>query len=121
MVGDWHQVLICPVYASVQAEILRQLPQDAKHLVRLLAAGQFRYNQAAWDAVLVEPVVMPLEASMSVQQIAQVTFDIADAVEQLTQLMILHCDITPKNIGIQDDGHGCLYDFGIAEVGLGQT
>ena len=121
MVGVWHRVLIYPVHAFVQVEILRRLPQDAKHLVRLLAAGQFHFNQADWEAVLVEPVVMPLEASMSVQQIAQVTFDIASAVEQLTRLMILHCDISPKNVGIQGDGRGCLYDFGIAEVGLGQT
>ena len=121
MVRDWHRGLSCPVHASVQAEILRRLPQDAKHLVRLLAAGQFDHEQAAWEAVLLEPVVMPLEASMSVQQIAQVTFDIAAAVDQLARLMILDCGISPKNIGIQDDGHGCLYDFGVAEVGLGQT
>ena len=119
--GTGTKSLICPVYASVQVEILRRLPQDAKHLVRLLAAGQFHFKQAAWEAVLVEPFVRPLEASMSVQQVAQVTFDIADAVEQLTWLMILHCDISPKNIGVQDDGHGCLYDFGVAEAGLGQT
>ena len=89
--------------------------------MHLLAAGLFHFNQADWEAVLVEPVVMPLEAIMSVQQIVQVTVDIADAVEQLTRLMIVHCDISRKEVGIQDDGHGCLYDFGIAEVGLGQT
>ena len=71
-----------------------------------------------------EPAVKPLEASLSVQQIAQVTFDIADAVEQLAKLMIVHRDISPNNIGYLDNGHSChgwLYDFGAAKVGLGRT
>ena len=92
--------------------------------MRLLAAGQFHHSRALWQAVLVEPVVKPLEASLSVQQIAQVTSDIAEAVERLAKLMIAHRDISPNNIGYLDDGEGChgwLYDFGAAKVGLGQT
>ena len=115
--------LICPVSASVQARILQLLPRSA-NLVRLLAAGQFHYSRAIWQAVLVEPVVKQLEASLPVQQIAQVTFDIAHAVEELAKLMIVHRDSSPNNIGYQDDAHGChgwLYDFGAAKVGLGQT
>ena len=50
------------------------------------------------------------------QRIAQVTFDIANAVEQLADLKIAHCDILPNNIGCQDDGRGCLYDNDAAEV-----
>ena len=66
--------------------------------------------------MLVEPVVKPLEAGLTVQEVAQVTFDIADAVEQLTELKIAHCDISPNNIGILN-GLGWLFDFGAAKVG----
>ena len=107
----------------MQARILQLLPRSA-NLVRLLAAGQFHYSRAIWQAVLVEPVVKQLEASLPVQQIAQVTFDIAHAVEELAKLMIVHRDISPNNSGYLDDRQGChgwLYDFGAAKVGLGQT
>ena len=107
---DWHLNLLS---ASVQANILARIPQDSSHLVRLLAAGPYHFSGDNWRAVLVEPVVKPLEAGLPVQQIAQVTFDIADAVEQLTKLMIAHRDI---NLGILD-GRGWLFDFGAAKVG----
>ena len=117
----WHRVFICSLLASVQARVLQLLPPDAPHLVHLLAAGKFRHDDTLWDAVLVAPVVALLEASLSVQQIAQVTFDIAAAVDQLADLMIVHRDISPNNIGYQADGRGCLYDFGAAKVGSLRT
>ena len=107
--------------ASVQARVLQLLPPDAPHLVHLLAAGNFRHGDTLWDAVLVAPVVALLEASLSVQQIARVTFDIAAAVDQLADLMIVHRDISPNNIGYQADGHGCLFDLGAAKVGSLRT
>ena len=104
------------MHACLQAKILRRLPQNARHLMRLLAAGEFLHNGDTWQAVLVEPFIMPLDAGMPVQLLAQVTWDIADAVEQLTDLMIAHRDISPNNIGVLD-GRGYLFDFGAAEVG----
>ena len=111
------------MFASVQAEILQLLPQTA-NFVHLLATGQFHHSRHLWQAVLVEPVVKPLEASLPVQQIAQVTSDIAHAVEEMAKLMIAHRDISPHSIGYLDDGQGChgwLYDFGASKVGLGRT
>eukprot|EP00891_Asterochloris_glomerata_P003367 jgi/Astpho2/3367/Aster-04709 len=67
------------------------------------------------EAVLVAPVVKPLEAGLPVQQMAQVTPDIADAVEQLTTRNIAHRDISPNSIGILG-GRGWLFDFGVAQV-----
>ena len=108
------------MHACLQAKILQRLPQHAPHLVRLLAAGELLHSGDTWQAVLVEPVVMPLDAGMSVQLLAQVTWDIADAVQQLTELMIAHRDISPNNIGVLG-GRGYLFDFGAAKVGSAST
>eukprot|EP00891_Asterochloris_glomerata_P002611 jgi/Astpho2/2611/Aster-04314 len=87
------------------------LPPNA-NCVRLLAAGRFNHSRTLWQAVLVEPVVKPLKARLSVQQIAQVTSDIADAMEQLAEL-----DCTSGHLAKQrrlPGGHGChgwLYDL----------
>ena len=108
----------------MQARVLQLLPPDAPHLVHLLAAGKFRHGDTLWDAVLVAPVVALLEAILSVQQLAQVTFDIAAAVDQLADLKIVHRDISPNNIGYLGDGHSChgwLYDLGAAKVGSLRT
>ena len=104
------------MYAPVQAFILARLPENSRHIVRLLAAGSYHLSGDTWQAVLVAPVVKPLEAGLLVQQMAQVTSDIADAVEQLTKLKIAHRDISPNNIGILG-GRGWLFDFGVAQVG----
>ena len=111
-----HLVSVSSVHACLQAKILQRLPPSARHLVRLLAAGEFLHSGDTWQAVLVEPVVTPLDAGMSVQLLAQVTWDIADAVEQLTDLKIAHRDISPNNIGVLN-GQGYLFDFGAAKVG----
>ena len=66
--------------------------------------------------MLVEPVVKPLKAGLSVQQMAPVTSNIAGALEQLTKLDIAHHDISPDAIGILK-GRGWLFDFGAAMVG----
>ena len=84
--------------------------------MRLLAAGPYYLSGDTWQAVLVAPVVKPLEAGLPVQQMAQVTPDIADAVEQLTTRNIAHRDISPNSIGILG-GRGWLFDFGVAQVG----
>ena len=91
--------------------VVQLLPPNA-NCVRLLAAGRFNHSRTLWQAVLVEPVVKPLKASLSVQQIAQVTSDIADAMEQLAEL-----DCTSGHLAKQRQlpgGHGChgwLYDL----------
>ena len=116
----WHYGLASDsLDAFAQAKILTriwQALQGSNQIVRLLAAGPYHFNGDDWEAVLVEPVVKPLKAGLCVQKMAQVTYDIADAVEQLTKLKIAHCDISPNNIGILD-GRGWLFDFGAAKVG----
>ena len=110
MVRDWHRVLDLPCIC--------------------VCAGQNPTAPTTQSQPCAPPGswAVPLQhgdlAGLPVQQIAQVTFDIAHAVEELAKLMIVHRDISPNNIGYQDDAHGChgwLYDFGAAKVGLGQT
>ncbi|HOK53235.1 MAG TPA: protein kinase [Armatimonadota bacterium] len=49
-------------------------------------------------------------------RLAQIAFDLAHALEYLHEKGIIHCDLTPFNVLLTDDGTPVISDFGIATL-----
>jgi serine/threonine-protein kinase len=62
---------------------------------------------------------------MSTQDLLQVLVDIADALDYAHKQSIIHRDVKPSNIIVDEEGHAVLTDFGLAlnavEGTLGNT
>ncbi len=53
---------------------------------------------------------------LSMTMVAQVIFDVAEALAGIHAANVVHCDITPSNIVVDVTGRARLLDFGIARV-----
>eukprot|EP00243_Klebsormidium_subtile_P002815 TRINITY_DN15722_c0_g1_i1.p1 TRINITY_DN15722_c0_g1~~TRINITY_DN15722_c0_g1_i1.p1 ORF type:complete len:659 (-),score=121.35 TRINITY_DN15722_c0_g1_i1:163-2139(-) len=103
-------------HSEHEGDILIELGQreEVSHVVELLARGTCTYNDCEWDALLLVPVAVRLTRELPVQTLAQVTLDLARAIDKCLEAGVAHRDISLDNIGIVDE-RGVLFDFSAAK------
>jgi serine/threonine protein kinase len=106
--------------ARFDGEIATLAALDHPHLVRLLDAG----TDASHGRFLVlelreEPTLAARLATgpLSLDQTARVASDVAEALAYVHARGIVHRDVKPANVFVDDDFHAVLADFGVAKVG----
>jgi serine/threonine-protein kinase len=85
---------------------------DSRHVVRALSAGPGwlvlpLYRESLAD-LLRRAHPLPLE------RVAQLAADIASGIDALHRLRVLHRDVKPSNVLLDDDGRAAVTDFGLA-------
>ncbi|GAQ90449.1 Putative protein kinase superfamily protein [Klebsormidium nitens] len=103
-------------HSGKEGDVLNYLGQceEVSNVVELLERGKCTYNGRDWDALLLIPVAVRLTQELPVQVLAQVTLDLAHAIDACLKVGVAHRDISLDNIGIMD-GRGVLYDFSAAK------
>lgn len=98
-----------------EAETLRQLdhPNMVKALDTLEHADE-RYIVMEYVAGQTLHAVLQEKGALPVQQVAQISIELADALTRAHYLEIIHRDLKPANVMIEPDGTTRLTDFGVA-------
>lgn len=98
----------------LQAGILQQLNrEEVSHVPELLGAGQ---QQDFGSFIVTQPVGKHLCAATRPQSVMRAVLDVADTIEQLQKVSVLHCDVSSNNILLGPDGRGLLVDFNSAST-----
>ena len=103
-----------------EAQILRRLQHPA--IPRLLASGRHE-----GEAFLVTELVhgpdlrrsMPSGGRMAVRRSTEIATEVADALAAAHEAGVVHRDVKPQNILIDEAGHVHLVDFGVARATAG--
>lgn len=98
-----------------EAETLRQLdhPNMVKALDTLEHADE-RYIVMEYVAGRTLHAILQEQGALPVQQVAQISIELADALTRAHYLEIVHRDLKPANVMIEPDGTTRLTDFGVA-------
>lgn len=113
-------------YESDFQSIVKLFVREARSLAKLNHASVvgvhqvFEDNETAYMALdLIEgrdllDIIESEPTRLTPKQVHQITLDLLDAVDHIHSQDVLHRDISPDNILIEDSGHPVLIDFGAA-------
>jgi predicted ATPase/DNA-binding CsgD family transcriptional regulator len=100
-----------------EAEILYQLQHP--NIVRVLDA----FEEANKHYLVMEYIgnsslddIIEAETQLSIEQVLNISIELADALARAHHLKVIHRDIKPSNILIAEDGTPRLTDFGVAYI-----
>ncbi|MSR32184.1 MAG: serine/threonine protein kinase [Gemmataceae bacterium] len=117
---------IVPVIGGGQGENLQycvmQLAPglNLSKALKILSHGLSRGQESAGDIIDLFPMKVGKNGRCQPKKeywnhLAQIGFQAANALHAAHQVGILHCDIKPGNLLVQQDGHVWITDFGLAE------
>lgn len=107
--------------AARQLRRERQILADLRHpgIARLLDGGETEQGQPylVLEFVHGDPVNAAVKSrETTLDDRLRLVIEVARAVHHAHQNLIVHCDIKPANVLLQDDGRPILVDFGIAAL-----
>ncbi len=99
----------------------RQILADLRHpgIARLLDGGETGQGQPylVIEHIRGQPITQAADARrLGRRERIRLLVEVARAVQHAHQKLIVHCDIKPANVLLQDDGRPVLLDFGIAAL-----
>src|SRR5687768_5178528 len=117
---------ILHTYIAEDPDSLERFKQEAKHIARLRHENilpVYDFGEDEGFPYLVMPFVENKSLAdamrgkrLSISQVCKIVFDIASALYYAHQHGIVHLDVKPSNILIDQQGHCDLIDFGLARI-----
>lgn len=98
----------------MQEKMLSAL-RGVSNIVQSCTFGSVHVFQEEWHGIVIKPYGRLLDQSDSPKLYAQVTYDVALALQLCAERCIAHRDVTSNNIIVYND-RGVLCDFSIAKV-----